>query len=74
VARSTGQEISQNRLAEDANVSGLKTSQPIIGTYLHYLADALLIREFRRYPVAKRTSARTPSKITLSDLGRVDNN
>ncbi len=69
VARSTGQEISQNRLAEDANVSGLKTSQPIIGTYLHYLADALLIREFRRYPVAKRTSARTPSKITLSDLG-----
>ena len=62
VARSTGQEISQSRLAEDANVSGLRTSQPIIGTYLRYLADALLIREFRRYPVAKRASARTPSK------------
>jgi len=69
VARSTGQEIAQNRLAEDANTSGLKTSQPIIGTYLHYLSDALLIREFRRYPLIKRTSSRSPSKITLTDLG-----
>jgi predicted AAA+ superfamily ATPase len=36
---------------------------------LRYLADALLIREFRRYPLAKKASARVPSKITLSDLG-----
>lgn len=69
VARSTGQEIAQNRLAEDAATSGFRTSQPLIGTYLHYLADALLIREFRRYPLAKRTNARTPTKITLTDLG-----
>jgi predicted AAA+ superfamily ATPase len=69
VARSTGQEISQNRLAEDANAAGLRTSQPIVGTYLHYLSDALLIREFRRYPVLRRVNARTPLKITLNDLG-----
>jgi predicted AAA+ superfamily ATPase len=69
VARSTGQELSQNRMAEDANSSGLKTNQPIIGTYLHYLADALLIREFRRYPLGKRASSRTPTKISLTDLG-----
>ncbi len=36
---------------------------------MHYLADALLIREFRRYPLAKREGSRTPSKITLTDLG-----
>lgn len=69
VARSTGQEISQSRLAEDANTIGIKTSQPIIGSYLHYLSDALLIREFRRYPLTKRSSSRTPSKFTLTDLG-----
>src|SRR5262249_54984165 len=49
VARATGQEIVQNRLAEDANAHGFKTSQPLVGQYLHYLADALLIREFVRY-------------------------
>ncbi len=69
VARSTGQEISQSRLAEDANTKGIKTSQPIIGSYLHYLSDALLIREFRRYPLTNRPSSRTPSKFTLTDLG-----
>jgi predicted AAA+ superfamily ATPase len=69
VARSTGHEMSQNRLAEDANSSGLRTSQPIIGTYLHYLAAALLIREFRRFPPVRRASARTPTKLTLTDLG-----
>lgn len=69
VARSTGQEIKQLRLAEFANAQGFATGQPLLGTYLHYLADALLIREFRRYPTAKRASARTPSKITLTDLG-----
>ena len=69
VARSTGQEIAQNRLAEDAASVGLRTSQPIVGTYLHYLSDALLIREFRRYPLGMRASARTPTKITLTDLG-----
>jgi uncharacterized protein len=69
VARSTGQEIAQNRLAEDAASVGLRTSQPIVGTYLHYLSDALLIREFRRYPLGKRASSRTPTKITLTDLG-----
>jgi predicted AAA+ superfamily ATPase len=36
---------------------------------LHHLADSLLIREFRRYPLIKRASSRTPSKITLTDLG-----
>ncbi|HZE95463.1 MAG TPA: ATP-binding protein [Planctomycetota bacterium] len=69
IARSTGQEVSQNRLAEFANEAGFRTSQPHVGNYVHYLADALLIREFRRYPLSKRESARTPSKITLTDLG-----
>lgn len=69
VARRTGQEISQSRLAEDADAAGLRTNQPTVGKYLHYLADALLIREFRRYPLAARRSARVPAKITLSDLG-----
>lgn len=69
VARSSGQEIAQLRLAEWAKESGFSASQPHVGNYLHYLADALLIREFRRYPMAKRASARTPAKITLTDLG-----
>ncbi len=69
VARSTGQEVAQSRLAEDANVAGFSTSQPHVGNYLHYLADALLIRTFQRYPLAKRAIARTPAKITLTDLG-----
>jgi predicted AAA+ superfamily ATPase len=69
VARSTGQEIKQLRLTEFANAQGFATSQPLVGNYLHYLADALLIREFRRYPAANRASARTPAKITLTDLG-----
>ncbi|MBI3463121.1 MAG: ATP-binding protein [Planctomycetes bacterium] len=69
VARSTGQEIAQNRLAEDANAAGFHTSQPHVGNYLHYLADALLLRTFRRYPLAKRAAARAPAKITLTDLG-----
>jgi predicted AAA+ superfamily ATPase len=69
IARATGQEIVQNRLAKDANNSGFATSQPHVGNYIHYLADALLIREFMRYPIAKRSSVRTPAKITLTDLG-----
>ena len=69
VARSTGQEIIQNRLTDAAAVLGIKASQPIIGSYLHYLSDALLTREFRRYPIAKTKSSRTPAKITLTDLG-----
>lgn len=69
VARSSGQEIAQLRLAEWANQAGFSTSQPHVGNYLHYLADALLIREFRRYPTGKRASSRTPAKITLTDLG-----
>jgi predicted AAA+ superfamily ATPase len=69
VARATGQEIVQNRLAEDANSHGFATSQPHVGKYIHYLADALLIREFQRYPLAKRANARMPAKITLTDLG-----
>lgn len=40
-----------------------------MGQYLHYLADALRIREFRRYPLAKKSSARVPAKITVTDLG-----
>ena len=69
VARATGQEISQNRLAEDANAAGFKASQPHIGRYLHYLSDALLTREFMKYPLVKRANARSPAKITLTDLG-----
>ncbi len=69
VARETGQEMSQSKLAETANTAGFSTNQPTVGKYLHYLADALLIREFRRYPLAKKSSARVPAKITVSDLG-----
>lgn len=69
VARRTGQEVSQNSLAGILNERGFSTNQPTVGKYLHYLADALLIREFRRYPLAKKSSARVPAKITLSDLG-----
>jgi predicted AAA+ superfamily ATPase len=69
VARLTGQIISQAELAEGANAAGIHTNQPTVGKYLHYLADALLIREFRRYPLAKKKSARVPAKITVSDLG-----
>ncbi|PYQ13541.1 MAG: hypothetical protein DMF80_14810 [Acidobacteria bacterium] len=69
IARQTGQILSQVKLAEAATVAGLPTNQPTVGRYLHYLADALLIREFRRYPLAKKASARVPAKITVSDLG-----
>lgn len=68
-ARRTGSEISQGRMAQDCNVAGFKTSQPVVGKYLHYLADALLIREFRRYPLDRSRTARVPRKITLTDLG-----
>lgn len=69
VARHTGQITSQVKFAELATVAGIPTNQPTVGKYLHYLADALLIREFRRYPLAKKKSARVPAKITVSDLG-----
>jgi predicted AAA+ superfamily ATPase len=69
VARQTGQITSQIKLAESATTAGIPTNQPTVGKYLHYLADALLIREFRRYPLAKKASARVPAKITVSDLG-----
>jgi predicted AAA+ superfamily ATPase len=62
-------EIAQNKLATLASEAGIPTNQPTVGKYLHYLADALLIREFRRYPLAKKASARVPTKITVSDLG-----
>lgn len=68
-ARRTGSEVSQGKLAQDCNQAGFKTSQPVVGKYLHYLADALLIREFRRYPLDRSRSARVPMKITLTDLG-----
>ena len=69
VARRTGQEVTQVDLAEEANAAGLRTNQPTVGRYLHYLSDALLVREFRRYPLAKSGTARVPVKLTLSDLG-----
>jgi predicted AAA+ superfamily ATPase len=69
VARQTGQEISQISLAESANAAGYRTNQPTVGKYLHFLADALLVREFRRYPLSPRASARVPAKVTLTDLG-----
>ncbi len=69
VARQTGQILSQVKLATLATQAGIPTNQPTVGKYLHYLADALLIREFRRYPLAKKASARVPAKITVTDLG-----
>jgi predicted AAA+ superfamily ATPase len=69
VARRTGQEVSQLELASEANAAGLRTNQPTVGRYLHYLSDALLVREFRRYPLAKAKTARVPVKTTLTDLG-----
>ncbi len=69
IARRTGQEVSQLELAAEANAAGLRTNQPTVGRYLHYLADALLIREFRRYPLAKGRTSRVPAKTTLTDLG-----
>lgn len=69
LARRTGTEVSQGNLAGDCNAAGFRTTQPLVGRYLHYLADALLIREFRRYPLARSQSARVPVKITLTDLG-----
>lgn len=68
-ARRTGQEVSQVELATEANAAGLRTNQPTVGRYLHYLADALLIRELRRFPLAKAKTARVPVKTTLTDLG-----
>jgi predicted AAA+ superfamily ATPase len=68
-ARRTGSEVSQGGLAQDCNAAGFRTTQPVVGRYLHYLADALLIREFRRYPLARGRTARVPVKITLTDLG-----
>src|SRR5204863_7411881 len=45
VARGTGQEIAQNKLAGDLSASGMPANQPTVGQYLHYLSDAQLIRE-----------------------------
>jgi hypothetical protein len=69
VARRTGNEISQGALTQDCNAAGFRTAQPVVGRYLHYLADAMLIREFRRYPLARSRTARVPLKLTLTDLG-----
>jgi len=69
LARRTGQEVSQLELAAEANAAGLRTNQPTVGRYLRYLADALLVREFRRFPLGKAKTARVPVKITLTDLG-----
>jgi hypothetical protein len=69
VARRTGTEVSQGALTHDCNAAGFRTAQPVVGRYLHYLADAMLIREFRRYPLARSRTARVPVKITLTDLG-----
>jgi uncharacterized protein len=69
IAKHTGQELAQNALTQWLNASGFSTNQPTVGKYIHYLADALLIREFRRYPTAKKVSSRVPAKITLTDLG-----
>jgi hypothetical protein len=54
----------QNKLAEAeaANAAQLATNEPTVGKYLHYLADALLIREFRKFPLARKASARVPAK------------
>ncbi len=69
IAKHTGQEVAQNALTQWLNAAGFATNQPTVGKYIHYLTDALLIREFRRYPIAKKSSSRAPAKITLTDLG-----
>jgi predicted AAA+ superfamily ATPase len=69
LARRTGQQVSQLELATEANAAGLRTNQPTVGRYMHYLADALLVREFRRFPLGKAKTARVPVKLTLTDLG-----
>ncbi|MBI3072898.1 MAG: ATP-binding protein [Deltaproteobacteria bacterium] len=69
VARQTGTEIAQLRVVEDLSAAGFQTNQPTVGKYLHILADALLTREFRRYPLARKITARVPSKVTLTDIG-----
>ncbi len=69
VARRTGSEVSQGALTQDCNAAGFRTAQPVVGRYLHYLSDAMLVREFRRYPLARGKTARVPVKITLTDLG-----
>ncbi len=69
LARRTGTEVSQGVLTQACNAAGFRTAQPVVGRYLHYLADAMLIREFRRYPLARSKTARVPAKITLTDLG-----
>lgn len=69
VARQTGNEVSQGTLTQQCNAAGFRTAQPVVGRYLHYLADALLVREFRRFPLARSRSARVPLKLTLTDLG-----
>lgn len=69
VARATGNELSQGGLTQDCIAAGFKTNQPVVGRYLHYLADALLVREFRRWPLTRSRTARVPVKVTLTDLG-----
>ncbi len=69
IARRTGTEISQGALTQECNAAGFRTAQPVVGRYMHYLADAMLIREFRRFPLTRSLSARVPLKITLTDLG-----
>lgn len=69
IARRTGTEVSQAALAQQCNAANFRTNQPVVGRYLHYLADALLVREFRRYPLGRSRTARVPVKVTLTDLG-----
>jgi predicted AAA+ superfamily ATPase len=69
LARRTGTEVSQGVLTQACNAAGFRTAQPVVGRYIHYLTDAMLIREFRRYPLARSRTARVPVKITLTDLG-----
>jgi predicted AAA+ superfamily ATPase len=69
VARQTGQQLSQLALAQKLNAAGIAVTQPTVGRYLHYLSDALLVREFRAYPSAHASAARKPVKVALTDLG-----
>lgn len=69
VARNTGQQLSQLGLTQRLNARGVSATQPTVGRYLHYLGDALLLREFRAFPPAHSSSARKASKFVLTDLG-----
>jgi len=62
IARSTAGSFPEPT-AEFANEAGFRTASPR-RNYVHYLATPSLSVNSEEYPLSKRESARTPSKIT----------